>query len=154
MPGIRRATIEDADVILKLSKGLFLELGHRLALGDRESLSFCRAMLTNANYVVFVSNGLHACANGVIALREAFSVYDEGKFGVIREFYVIPEVRSNGIGKALLQKAKEFGRRNGWRSIEVLPPDRSNWPRTYNFYLREGFEEAGAKLQLENLDQR
>ena len=62
-------------------------------------------------------------------------------------------MRSNGAGEALIEKAKEFGRRHNWKRIEVTPPDKGKWLRTYNFYIREGFGEIGPRLKLENLDE-
>ena len=90
----------------------------------------------------------------MITLSEGLSIYAGGKFGVIREFYVIPEMRSTGVGKALLEKAKEFGRESGWKRIEVTPPDKGKWPRIYNFYTSESFKEIGPRLKLENQDEQ
>ena len=56
-------------------------------------------------------------------------------------------MRSNGAGKALLEKAKEFGRRRDWKRIEVTPPDKGKWIRTYSFYIKEGFREIGPCLK-------
>ena len=149
MLNIRKATAEDAETILMLAKGLFSEIGHQLQVGDQQSLLFCKNILESGEYVVFLSNGPQGYANGIITLSEGLSIYAGGKFGVIREFYIIPEMRSTGVGKALLEKAKEFGRRNGWKRIEVTPPDKVKWPRTHNFYVREGFREIGPRLKLE-----
>jgi GNAT superfamily N-acetyltransferase len=151
---VRKATGKDAESILRLAKELYSELGHRLSIGDHESVPFCKAILESGEYVVFLSDGPQGYPNGIITLSEGLSIYAGGKFGVIREFYVIPEMRSTGVGKALLEKAKEFGRRSGWKRIEVTPPDKGKWSRTYDFYIREGFAEIGPRLKLENLDVR
>lgn len=134
---VRRATGDDAEIILALAIGLFSELGHRLPVDDHKSVLLCKTILGNGEYVAFISDNHHGQACGIITLSEGISIYAGGKFGIIREFYVIPEMRSNGVGKALLEKAKEFGRRRGlkrrdsmknklmlglWRYIINVPP--------------------------------
>ena len=124
MATIRKATVEDAGGILRLTKCLFSELGHQRPMNDQQSVLFCRDILTSGEYRVFLSNGAQGHANGVITLSEGLSIYAAGRFGVIREFYVVPDMRSRGIGKAF-----------------------------YAFYLREGFGEIGPRLKLENLNE-
>jgi GNAT superfamily N-acetyltransferase len=153
MLSIRKATVEDTETILRLAKGLFSELGHSLPVDNQQSLLFCKTILESGEYVVFLSNYSQGHSNGIITLSEGLSIYACGKFGVIREFYVIPEMRSTGVGKALLEKAKEYGRSNMWKRIEVTPPDKMKWPLTYKFYSREGFSEIGPRLKLESLNE-
>jgi GNAT superfamily N-acetyltransferase len=153
MATIRRASIGDVDVVIILSKQLFAELGHPFPFSENDHLiSFCKNLLKKGDYVVFLSFDYQNSACGMITLNEALSIYAGGNFGVIREFYVIPEIRSSGIGKALLSAAKEFGRSKGWTRIEVTPPHKDKWIRTYNFYMKEGFIEIGPRLKLENLN--
>jgi GNAT superfamily N-acetyltransferase len=153
MVTIRRASIRDLDVVIKLSKQLFAELGHPFPFTeDGPSISFFKNLLKNEKYIVFLSFDSQNSTCGMITLSEALSIYAGGNFGVIREFYVIPEMRSSGIGKSLLNAAKEFGRSKGWTRLEVTPPHKDKWIRTYNFYQREGFIEIGPRLKLEIRD--
>ncbi len=154
MLNVRMATRDDAETVLRFAKGLFSELGHTLSLDDKQSVLFCKAILESGEYVVFLSLGPHGQANGIITLSEGISIYAGGKFGVIREFYVLPEERSTGVGKALLEKAKDFGREKSWKRIEVTLPEKVKWPRTYNFYMQGGFKEIGPRLKLEDLNER
>ena len=153
MLNVRMATREDAETVCKFAEELFSELGHTLPLDGKQSGLYCQAILESGEYVVFLSLGPHGRANGIITLSEGISIYAGGKFGVIREFYVLPEERSTGVGKALLEKAKEFGRGKGWKRIEVTPPGKVKWPRTYNFYMQSGFKEIGPGLKLEDLNE-
>ena len=148
---IRKATGKDAETVLRLAKELFYDLGHQMKVDDQQDLLFCKKILKSGKYVVFLSIGPQDYANGIITLSEGLSIYAGGRFGVIREFYIIPEMRSKGLGKALLEKAKEFGRKNGWKRIEVTPPDKTKWRRAYRFYVREGFKEIGPRIKFENL---
>jgi GNAT superfamily N-acetyltransferase len=150
MVTIRRASIRDVDVIIKLSQQLFAELGHPFPFSENShSISFCKNLLKNEDYIIFFSFDSQGSVCGMITLSEALSIYAGGSFGVIREFYVIPEMRSSGIGKALLNAAKEFGRSKGWMRLEVTPPPKDKWIRTYDFYMKEGFIEIGPRLKLE-----
>jgi GNAT superfamily N-acetyltransferase len=154
MVTIRKASIEDVDVVIKLSKQLFAELGHPFPFpGNGHLISFCKNLLKKNNYIVFLSFDSQNSACGMITLSEALSIYSGGHIGVIREFYIIPGMRSSGIGKALLNTVKEFGRSKGWTRMEVTPPHKDKWTRTYNFCQREGFIEIGPRLKLENLNE-
>ena len=152
MVTIKRGTIEDVDNLLRLSINLFDEIGHQFPIADnKKAKSFCHNLLKNKNYVVFIASDSKNSACGIITLNEGLSVYAGGTFGIIREFYVAKQKRSSGIGKQLLQSAVEFARSKGWKRLEVTPPHKEEWKRTYNFYMREGFIEIGPRLKLENL---
>jgi GNAT superfamily N-acetyltransferase len=152
MVTIKRATSEDVDHLLSLSKKLFDEIGHQFPIADdNQAKAFCRYLLDNEDYVVFIATDAKDSTCGMITLNEGLSVYAGGQFGIIREFYVIKQKRSAGIGKALLHKAVEFARSKGWQRLEVTPPHKEEWGRTYKFYMREGFVEIGPRLKLENL---
>jgi GNAT superfamily N-acetyltransferase len=152
MVTIKRGTIEDVDNLLRLSIDLFDEIGHQFPIADNnQAKAFCQNLLRNENYVFFIASDFKNSACGIITLNEGLSVYAGGRFGIIREFYVIKQKRSSGIGKALLHKAVEFARSKGWKRLEVTPPHKEEWRRTYNFYMREGFVEIGPRLKLENL---
>jgi len=148
---IRKATVKDSEAVLRLVKELFYDLGHQMKVDDRRALLFCKKILKSGKYMAFLSIGPQDYANGIITMSEGLSIYAGGKFGVIREFYIMPEMRSKGLGKALLEKAKKFGRSKGWRRIEVTPPDKTKWRRAYRFYVREGFREIGPRIKFENL---
>jgi len=152
MVTIKRGTIEDVDNLLRLSINLFDEIGHKFPIADnKKAKAFCHNLLKNKNYVVFIASDSKNSACGIITLNEGLSVYAGGTFGIIREFYVAKQKRSSGIGKQLLQSAVEFARSKGWKRLEVTPPHKEEWKRTYNFYMREGFIEIGPRLKLENL---
>lgn len=149
---IKKGTIEDADSLLSLSKKLFDEIGHQFPISDdNQAKVFCQDLLKDEHYVVFIASDAENSTCGIITLSEGLSVYAGGRFGIIREFYVVPEMRSAGIGKALLHRAIEFARSKGWNRLEVTPPHKKEWERTYNFYMREGFVEIGPRLKFENL---
>ncbi|MGA2109936.1 MAG: GNAT family N-acetyltransferase [Syntrophorhabdales bacterium] len=148
---IREALLGDSETISRLTRELFLELGHTPPIADlKQSAQFCKEIVEKDGYCVFLALCSEGSAKGIITLSEAISIYAGGRFAVIREFYVVPEMRSMGVGKALWQKAKEFSRSKGWKRIEVTPPSKEEHMRTYRFYTREGFRKIGPRLKYEN----
>lgn len=134
--------------MLRLSKALFGEIGHQFPISDsHEAKAFCLNLLENEAYIVFIASETENPACGFITLNEGTSMYAGGTFGVIREFYVTGGKRSSGVGTALLQRAMECARSKGWKRLEVTPPHKEEWKRTYDFYMREGFVEVGPRLK-------
>ena len=85
-------------------------------------------------------------AVGVITLAESISLYAGGHIGVINELYVVPEYRSEGVGKILLDAAKDLGEERGWVRLEVTTPG-DEYERTLRFYEREGFISIGPRYK-------
>ena len=149
---IRKAVIRDAEAVSRLTRELFAELGHIPPITDfKQSVAFCKDILEDDKYVVLLASDSKGLIAGTLTLSEDISIYAGGRFGVIREFYVVPNMRSKGIGKALLEKAKEFSRNKGCKRIEVTLPSKEKHFRTYTFYTREGFQEIGPRLKHEDL---
>jgi len=147
---IRKAVIGDAETVSRLTRELFAELGHMPPINDlNQSVAFCKDILENDKYVVLLAVDSKGLVTGILTLNEGISIYAGGRFGVIGEFCVLPTMRSKGLGKALLEKAKEFSQSKGWKRIEVTPPSKEKHFRTYAFYTREGFREIGPRLKYE-----
>jgi GNAT superfamily N-acetyltransferase len=149
---IRRAVIGDAEVVSRLTKELFAEVGHIPPMTDlNQTAAFCKDILENEEYPILLAMDSKGLVAGILTLSESISIYAGGRLGVIREFYVVPNMRSKGVGKALLEKAKEFSQNKGWKRIEVTLPPKEKLFRTYTFYTREGFREIGPRLKYEDL---
>ena len=84
---------------------------------------------------------------GILTLGESGAIYAGGKFGVIHEFYIDSGLRSQGIGKLLVEKAKQKSLDLNWNRLEVGAPPSPAWDRAKDFYLREGFQEIGPRLK-------
>lgn len=82
---------------------------------------------------------------GFITIYESFALYSEGAFGTIAELYVKPHYRSKGIGKMLIEKAKEFGKNRNWTRLEVTTPPLPQFDNTLEFYSKEEFEISGGR---------
>jgi GNAT superfamily N-acetyltransferase len=124
---------------------LFPELGY-----ERDAcIATARALLASESGVwSFIATQSDGRDIGVVMLNECSAIYAGGQFGEISELYVAPDYRSIGIGARLIAAAAEFGRERGWPDLEVGAPSVPVWQRTVDFYLRNGFEEVGPRLDL------
>ena len=86
---------------------------------------------------------------GVITLTTKRCIYAGGEFGELIEFYVLPEYRSKGVGRHLVDAVREFARCKGWPFLEVGAPSQPKWERTYAFYKNYGFRDIGPRLELD-----
>ncbi|MBL7795196.1 MAG: GNAT family N-acetyltransferase [Saprospiraceae bacterium] len=84
---------------------------------------------------------------GVITVVESLSLSAGGRYGVINELFVVPEYRSEGVGKMLLDFAKEIGEQRGWARIEVTTPG-DEFDKTLRFYEREAFWKIGPRYKF------
>lgn len=80
---------------------------------------------------------------GFGALCESRSLYAEGVFGIVQEFYVLPEYRAKGVGKHLLERIIEHAKSKNWKRLELCTPPVPEFDRTVAFYQDNGFEITG-----------
>lgn len=85
---------------------------------------------------------------GLITLVESLSLSAGGRYGVINELYVVPEYRSEGVGKMLIDLAKSIGDERGWARLEVTTPG-DEFVKTRRFYEREGFWMIGPRYKFD-----
>ena len=68
-----------------------------------------------------------------------------GRYAIIQEMYVVPGVRSSGVGLELLQFALDHAISRGCAMVELGTPYHGD--RQIRFYQRAGFTEVGARLR-------
>ncbi len=144
---IRPAGPEDIPQTVKFVDSLLCELNKKKMDLDHDRMSkTCGEIISNDNHKVFMAfDGDRAV--GMAGLVQSVAIYTQGPLGVINELYVVPEYRSRGVGKLLIDAVTAFGAEKGWARIEVGAPNRENWQRTIDFYKKEGFEEVGPRLK-------
>ena len=81
---------------------------------------------------------------GILTLVECLSISAGGKYGVLNELYVVPEYRSEGVGRMLVNEAKELAENRNWKRLEVTTPG-DEFSKTLHFYEREGFYKIGPR---------
>ncbi len=86
-------------------------------------------------------------AVGVMTLTEAVAMHARGKFGIIMEFFVLPDARSKGIGVKLLEYVNRLALKNRWRWIEVCVPQGGEAKKSEEFFTNSGFSNTGPSLR-------
>jgi len=86
---------------------------------------------------------------GFIAMYESHALYAGGSYGTIPELYVRPDARSKGIGRMLVDRAKNHAREKGWQRLEATTPPLPEFQRALQFYEKQGFSiQGGRKMGL------
>lgn len=151
MPNLRieKLSLAEKEIVLDLVHKLLRELqgeSDEFAGVDKEKM--LRELRKNeARFNAFAAINARNEYVGILTLVETFAIYAGGNYGVIDEMYVAPEYRSQGVGKMLLDAAKEYARRKNWLRLDVTAPPEEEWRRTVKFYEREGFVFTGPKLR-------
>jgi GNAT superfamily N-acetyltransferase len=145
---ILEANSQHTKVIVQKVAELIEELGGKpFVYNEAEIFCFIDHAMEQGIYMAFLAINNTEKIVGILTLGESCAVYAGGKFGIIHEFYINPDKRSQGIGKLLLEKAKQKSLYLNWNRLEVGAPPSPAWDRTKDFYLREGFHEIGPRLK-------
>ena len=147
---IRFAKADEADTIAHLVVAMEQELWPESEIDEDAFVQGAESLLgtSDRHFWAMVAENDNREIVGVLTLNECAAIYAAGKFGEIMEIYILPELRSEGIGAQLIAQAKSFGRERGWPCLEVGAPAPLKWQQTYDFYIREGFREIGPRLEL------
>ena len=150
---IIKATINEIRTVSDLVAELLIDFNNKsnsnFIVDKTELEKTTRNLIKRNNYGAFIAYDSGKKPIGLITVAESFAIYNGGDFGVITEFYVDRNSRSNGIGKLLLNHVFEFAESMNWNKIEVGAPNAEEWPRTIEFYERNGFKQKGPKLRIE-----
>ena len=144
---IAAAVAADGEDVARLAAALLAELSGAGPPDPEQYIPSTQDMLAAETVWAFPARPETGAATGLLTLYEAATIYARGRFGVIAELYVVPEMRSAGIAKAMVERAMVFGKAKGWNRLEVTAPARPRWDRTINFYLANDFVEGGLRLQ-------
>ncbi|WP_444884329.1 GNAT family N-acetyltransferase [Microbulbifer sp. PSTR4-B] len=146
------ATPRHADIVAHLVAKLLMALvGHKREIKPDQLIEASNKLLVRESaYNAFLYR-VEGEIVAVITVSRSAAIYAGGYYGVIEEFYVEPEYRSQSIGKKMLDRVVQFAREQGWPRLEVSTPEKDKWSRTADFYRREGFSDNsnGERLKLE-----
>jgi GNAT superfamily N-acetyltransferase len=119
MATVRPATVDEADAVLPLYEWLFAPPGSKPGLWDEERARAALAeAIAAAGSEVFVADD----AGELVGFCTTYLDLDSVRFGRrawIEDLAVSPGRRSQGIGKALLDAAKDWARERGATHLEL-----------------------------------
>ena len=143
----RIATEKQAEEIAKLAICLTNEISEKTGirqfdLNAQRVIDLCKTYLSHGLYSVMAAYKKDQIV-GFGTLCESHSLYAEGPFGIVQEFYVVPQYRSQKIGKGLIEAIVEFAKQRGWRRLELCTPPIPEFERTVAFYHANGFQISG-----------
>jgi GNAT superfamily N-acetyltransferase len=147
---IRLAHARDFQTVSKLVYELLTELSQPkpLAFSLEETMETARQLLSGPAVWALLAESDKREAVGVLTLNECAAIYAGGAFGEVAELFVTPTLRSQGIGRQLIDAAVEFGKKRGWTQLEVCTPPVPQWERSVTFYQQNGFVLLGPRLKL------
>lgn len=145
MINFRLAEESDTDTVAELLANLFEEVGHDLNAEDITGIFL--QIDPDDRHSTLLALGEEDEVVGIMTVSESLSFYAGGRFGVINELYVAPPFRSEGVGRTLLDAAKELAEQRGWSRLEVTTPG-EDYTDTLRFYEREGFVAIGPRYKF------
>jgi len=131
-------------VVAELLAALFEEVGHTPTA--EEIAAIFSDTEADDHHSTLLATDDDGDVVGVLTIVETLSLYAGGYIGVLNELYVVPEYRSEGVGKILLNAAKALAEERGWKRLEVTTPG-EEYAKTLRFYEREGFMEIGPRYK-------
>lgn len=146
---IRQAETRDSETVALLVSSLLDELSDGRGATDEESIrEITGELLQNGLVTAWLAEDEGDRPIGLITVNECAAIYAGGRFGEISELYIAPAHRSSGLGRRLIEAARDFGLAKGWGRLEVGAPGLPRWQRTVDFYQRRGFVMVGPRLKL------
>jgi GNAT superfamily N-acetyltransferase len=148
---------DSAEEIAKLAVCLTDEIIERTGLQAFDvdvplATKLCKNYIENGQYNIIAAFDDEKII-GFGSLCESFSLYAEGAFGIIQEFYISPEYRSQKIGQKLIQQIIEFAKEKEWKRLELCTPPIPAFKRSVDFYKENGFETTGGYKMKRTINQ-
>jgi GNAT superfamily N-acetyltransferase len=106
--------------------------------------TLCRRLLEMGHYTVLLGR-LRGKPVAVATIAESHAWYAGGKIGIIQEFYVMPAVRSHGIGAKMIDAVRDLGAHREWACIERCTPPLPVFEGALQFYERHAFKPVGGR---------
>lgn len=132
-------------IVAEMLANLFEDVGHTLTASEIADIFV--EMDEDAAHSTLLALNDDGDAVGVLTIVESLALYAGGRIGVINELYVVPPYRSEGVGKMLLDAAKDLASERGWQRLEVTTPG-EQYAKTLRFYEREGFMPIGPRYKF------
>ena len=140
---LRRATPDDASVLLALARAFYDEDG--FATTDAELARNFDVLLRADNaHLVLAAMAGSVCG---FALTTTAFILESGLVAELQDLYVAPTARSNGVGAALIEDAVRWAQSQSASLLEiVVAPNGQDVSRLFSYYRARGFVDQGRRI--------
>ena len=135
MPTVRRATVDDADVLGRLLWDFNAEFETETDDTDVLAVRFARLLALPEIVAVLAEDDGEAVGFALVSLRPA--IWFDGPVAQLEELYVVPSLRSGGIGTEVLALSRRLAREAGSPEMHINVDEVDH--DTRRFYERHGF---------------
>ena len=140
----RLAGPEDTAEVTRLVSALLVELGGAALDPKRAAKTWARLCADPAlGFAVLGGSGPRS--DSVCTVSFAHALRANGRYAIVQEMYVTPDLRSTGLGRETLALALRTARERGCPFVELGTPFQGE--RQIAFYQRSGFVNIGARLR-------
>jgi len=152
----RLAAKEEASIVATLAFALTEEICERtnarhFNIDLNSTIRRCEELFSGNHYGAILGwDGRAAVA--VATFSETYALYAGGRIGVIQEFYVVPSLRSAGVGADLIESVRRYGRTRDWSCVELCTPPLPEFERTLKFYEANGLAPVGGRKMRQNFE--
>ena len=117
MPKIVRAKIKHQDEISRLFN--LYRIFYKEEDNPEGTHQFIKERLENSDSTIFVSINDDESLNGFVQLYPSFCSVSMIPILILYDLFVDPEMRASGIGRDLMNKAKDYARENDFKRLEL-----------------------------------
>ena len=135
MSMVRRATVEDAEVLGRLLWDFNTEFDSETDDADVLARRFARLLALDGVLAVLAEDDGEAVGFALVTLRPA--IWFDGPVSQLEELYVVPRLRDRGIGTQVLDLCRELARELGSPEMHINVDEVD--VDTRRFYERHGF---------------
>jgi L-amino acid N-acyltransferase YncA len=143
---LRIATADDADLIVEMATAFYAEDGHPIDAGAEAAIRETAAGGIPALLWVIEADGATA---GYMAIAFGYSLEYGGRDAFLDDIYIVPALRSRGIGRRAVVLAVPEARAHGVRALH-LEVDLDN-EAGRRFHAANGFRETGRRLMTRRI---
>ena len=117
MSRIVQAKIQHLDEVSRLFN--LYRIFYKEENDPKGSLNFIKERLENGDSTIFVSMNDDESLNGFVQLYPSFCSVSMLPILILYDLFVDPEMRASGIGRDLMNKARDYARENGFKRLEL-----------------------------------
>lgn len=137
----------ESKLMAELLKDLYKELCDEARSARFNNDIYLIELLDSGKTEIYVAKLADSSIVGITTLTRCQTVNPQGEYGLIREIYVRPVVRSMSIGKKMVEKVVAVARERKWKFIEITAPAEQLREKSLQFYKGCGFTFDGVKLK-------